>query len=423
MSILKLAARNLARSKTRTVGVIMVVAVTLGMFLILANINSSVVSNTSQIMSSVDNVVSVQNSSITSSGQGFGGPNVRSAITANIEANISNTPHVVAVQRIFSSIIRGSSTGSISPGSNFTVVEGIDTNSTVYLFGGMAGASSLNITSGSTLNSGDEYSNDALIGEAYSSSMGLSVNSSMDINGTSFTVIGIFSTGNNFTDRTVIVPYPAGSAALNISAPSLIYVTIDYSTNVQSVVSALQAKLGSSYQVSSLASGNGNGLNSGISSILSSVKLGEYATLIAGAMVMVVVMGIVTNHRIREIGVMKAIGYSNGKVISQFLLETLSLAVIGLPFALLFSSFVGPKVASLFLKSGVSSGSGQLGPGLLGSVRNGFSNLFAQSISFSITPEMIMTGLAVTICFAIIGAIYPIMRAIRLKPAEALRHE
>lgn len=423
MGILKWAARNLMRNKTRTVGVIMVVAVTLGMFLILANINSSVVSNTNNIMSSVDNVVSVQNATTTSTGQGMGGFNTRSVITANIEANISDTSHVVATQRIFTSMIGGSSASLGSPSSNFTTIEGIDTNATVYLFGGMAGASALNITSGTTLNSSDEYTHYALVGEEYASSEDLSVNSSLEINGTSFTVIGIFSTGNQFSDRTIIVPYPAGSTALNISGPSLIYVTVDYSTNVQSVVNALQSKLGSSYEVSSLASANQNVLGSGISSILSSVKLGEYATLIAGAMVMVVVMGIVTNHRIREIGVMKAIGYSNGKVIAQFLLETFSLAVIGLPFALLFSTFVGPKVASLFLKTGINGGVGQSNPGIFNSVRNGFSNLFAQSIKFSITPEIIMLGIAVTIGFAVLGAIYPIVRAIRLKPAEALRHE
>jgi ABC-type antimicrobial peptide transport system permease subunit len=44
-------------------------------------------------------------------------------------------------------------------------------------------------------------------------------------------------------------------------------------------------------------------------------------------------------------------------------------------------------------------------------------------VSFSITPELLVLGVGVTVVFGVVGALYPILRAVRLRPAEALRHE
>jgi len=53
----------------------------------------------------------------------------------------------------------------------------------------------------------------------------------------------------------------------------------------------------------------------------------------------------------------------------------------------------------------------------------GFASRLIGNLSFSITPEVLLLGVLVTFAFGIVGSLYPIVRALRLKPAEAVRHE
>ena len=419
MSLISRTLRNIARSKVRTIGLILVVSVCLGAFLILSQIGSDVDANVDAARAAVANVITVQGAG----SSGFFGDSTH--ISGTILSTVRYTPGVDTAQRILLEApglnSSGSGGGGPPPGGggrfNFTLYEGIDTTGPISLFGGFGGGSSLSIVSGRTLNATDEGAHVVLVGESFASDHDVSVGNSISVNGTGMTVVGIFQAGSGggFGDHNVILPFPAAQTAFAASGPNLIYVTVYSSDNVSSVVELLQEELGSDYSVTALGQTIGGGFASSISSILSGTEIEEYAALAVGAAVVVVVMVIVTSQRIREIGLLKAFGFTNASVLAQLLTESVLVSLAGLPLALALTVWAGPTVANEVL--GSSAG------GFGGRRFGGFAGGFFGRIDFSITPEVLLLGIAVTLAFGVVGAAYPILRAVRLKPSEILRHE
>ncbi len=113
-------------------------------------------------------------------------------------------------------------------------------------------------------------------------------------------------------------------------------------------------------------------------------------------------------ERQRELGVLMAVGMKKGNVFLMVMLETVFLALIALPIGLLIAF----ATVSWLGKVGVD----------LSRYSDGLKNF---GMSAVIHPELglhmyIYIGLAVVVT-ALIGAIYPSLKAIRLRPVEAIR--
>ncbi len=408
MPVVSRAFRSVTRGRARTIGVAMIVGISLALFLILTQINTTVSSRVDDVRNALKDVVTVQKA-----GSGFSFTNY---MNSSVASSVRDVAGVASVQRILLQIPGASGGGGPpsggGPPKNFTLYEGIDTTSNVTLFGGLVGSTGLTITSGRTLNAADEDTSNVLVGSQFASNHNVGQGSSLDVNGTNVHVVGVFTTGSSFADSSVILPFPIAATAFAVPGPSLLYVLVSSSVSTNSVVSAISAKIGSSYDVTA-AGEVGGGFGNALSSILSSTEFEATAALGVGGAVMVVTMALVTSRRTKEIGLLKAFGFTNGKIVRQLSLEGLILASFGLPIGLLATVWLGPTVAQLF--AGQGSGPGGA-PG-------GFVGGFLGTISFSLTPLDILLGVAVTAGFGLLGAMYPMLRALRLKPAEALRHE
>ncbi len=403
MSLVSRALRNVARGRARTIGVAAIVGIALSLFLILSQINASITAGVDRVRSALKDVVTVQ-----AAGSGF---SLSTHITANIVPEIRNVSGVATVQRIVLDLPSFTSGGS-GPPSNFTFYEGIDTTANITLFGGLVGSSSLSVTAGRMLDASDENSENAVVGAGFASSHSVGVGGTISVNGTAATVVGVFSTGASFTDSTVIVPYPFAKEAFAVGGPNLIYVLVSASASVNAVVNTLRSELGSGYDVEA-AGEIGGGFGNALSSILSSTEFESIAALAVGGAVMVVTTALVMTRRTREIGLYKTFGFSNGKITRQLSLEGLLLAAFGLPIALVATVWLGPTVAQYVAGTGGGGGPGGMR----------FAGGFLGSISFSLTPYEVLLGAVVTVGFGLVGSLYPMLRALRLKPAEALRHD
>ncbi len=106
------------------------------------------------------------------------------------------------------------------------------------------------------------------------------------------------------------------------------------------------------------------------------------------------------NERLREIGILKAIGASNSQIMMMFLFESLFITMIG--------STIG-LVVGFYGAHGVSALLNALG---------GYSiNIIIQPIP----PSLFALGFAASIAIGILASIVPIRRVAKVRPMEVLR--
>ena len=335
---------------------------------------------------------------------------------------VSNTPNVVSVQRVYTQPLEvslTSSSGGFACGSaSDPQLLAEDTTSQIKLVISLSGAGAITISSGRDLGPADENGTSIIVSQQYATANHLIIGSAVSIDQHEFRVTGIFSQ----TCYTVILPYPAAAAALGITDATILYVQVNQYQNVNGVLSSVQSRLGNSFNVQILANADRNSLQDSISAILFGSQFGQYATLASGAAVMVVVMMLVISRRTKEIGLLKTLGYSNGRILGQLLSESLIISLLGLPLALLLSIVAGPSIAqSLLGKVGTLNTLGAT-PGDIVSTSNG-GNPLLQHVNFSLTPEVLILGATITLVFGLLGALYPTAKALLLRPTEALRHE
>jgi putative ABC transport system permease protein len=119
--------------------------------------------------------------------------------------------------------------------------------------------------------------------------------------------------------------------------------------------------------------------------------------LIAGALATMNTMLMSVFERTREIGTLRAVGWSRMRVLRLILAESLALGVLGA-----VAGFgLGVALIALITASPALSG----------------------MISLRPTPEAFTLGLIVALALAGLGGLYPAWRASSLQPADALRYE
>jgi len=103
--------------------------------------------------------------------------------------------------------------------------------------------------------------------------------------------------------------------------------------------------------------------------------------------------------RTREIGTLRALGFSRRAILASFLIESVILAVIG--------GAIGCLLA--FPMNGFSTGTGQT---------QSFSEI---AFAFRITPGIVLTGMSFAVVMGILGGLLPALRGARLPITSALR--
>lgn len=287
--------------------------------------------------------------------------------------------------------------------------------------------SDLNITSGLKIDgSGSELI--ALVGTDLAEKNELAVGDTFTAYDKTITVSGIFETGNKFQDSGIIMSLATlQDITEQDDAVSSVVAKVDSSDNVDSVVTALESSLGDDADITSQAEQAASSVSS-LESISSLALSGVIGATIAGAAIVLLAMIMIVRERRREIGVIKAIGGTNKKVVAQFMTEALTLTVIGAVVGLSLGVLVsGPMTNSLVSNSNNSSvsiekGTGG-GPG--GMMRQGLASINNNltQVTSSLTPEIFASAISMTLLIAIIGSAVPAWWIARISPAEVLRTE
>ncbi|MEM3387232.1 MAG: ABC transporter permease [Nitrososphaerales archaeon] len=218
-------------------------------------------------------------------------------------------------------------------------------------------------------------------------------------------------------DDTVFVPLESGRLLTGRNQYTGAYVIASSREVVNDVTAAISEIFGNNVRVMT------------VSSILSTIQniTGTMSTIlasIASISVVVAFMGIMTTsftsvyERTREIGVAKAVGYTNTAILLFFLSEAVLTGFIGGVIGSLSGGIISNFVISLF---GGRIGFGA-GPIMAGGARAQTQASTLQIVPI-ITPQLILIAILMATVVGALAGLLPAWRASRLTPVECLRHE
>jgi len=291
------------------------------------------------------------------------------------------------------------------------------------------GSQDATITSGAAFTADQASADVALVGQNLATANNLSVGSTFPLQGTTFTVVGIYSTGTQFGDNALFIPLAAAQTVFQ--RPGEVDDAVVYANsvdNVNTVADAIKTKLGANNVDVTTELSTFERISAPLSDAKSSSRIGMIVALVASAAVILFSIGLVARQRIKEIGILKAIGASGWHVIGQFGIETAAVSVVAAIVGALATFPLAQTVANGLVSNPSSptfgNGRGGFGGGgraaAAAATRGGG---LLGNVSVAVSPEIFLYAIAIAIVLALIATVIPAWYVGRVKPAAVLRHE
>jgi ABC-type antimicrobial peptide transport system permease subunit len=263
---------------------------------------------------------------------------------------------------------------------------------------------------------------EALVATSYAAKHSLEVGSKLDLNGTSFTVVGLVSPPLGGQSADVYLPLKqlqALASEKNLANVVLVHAksSSDVAKVKQEIQAALpQAQVASSKDVADTISGSlvdASNLSHDLGLALSIVA--AVAAFLLAALLALSSVG----KRVRELGTLKALGWTQRMVVRQIAGESLATGILGGIFGIGLGVLVAVAVDAFGPSLTASSSTGSDLANL------GVSTVRTATHSVSLTAPVGITVLAIGFGLALLGGLIAgtagALRAARLRPADALR--
>jgi len=240
-------------------------------------------------------------------------------------------------------------------------------------------------------------SNELILGKRASQSLDKHVGDTITLFGSDFKITGIYETGNMWEDGGAFLDLDKlQNLTDNQGKVTMIFVKIDNDAQLQDVTDSIENtypnKLTTIKSVDDF-----NRVNKGLSSIDTASWAISLLAILIGGIGVINTMVMSVYERTREIGVLKAVGWKDKRILTMIMGESLVLTI----FAALIGIIMGVVAVNLIL----------LSPSVGGFIKPVYS------------PLTFIKGFGVAILVGLIGGLYPAYRASRLSPTEALRYE
>ncbi|CAN5408176.1 ABC transporter permease [soil metagenome] len=458
MNVASRGIRNAFRNTIRSLSIVTILGLSIGLSLAMLLARQAVSQKIESVKASVGNTVSVSPAGV----RGFEGGG--EPLTETQLAKITSLSHVTGITKTLSDRLTTSDTdlesavdaGSLGErftsrnGQTFTPpaggfsqqggTAGSDGSSTATVSFtppvtvlGTTAPTDLSTTQGGgtfTLKSGKVFASDssanvALIGSSLATKNSLKVGSTFTAYDTKITVVGIFDSGNDFSNNQVVMPLKTvqtlSDQAGDVTSATL---TVDSVSNVASVTKAASTALGSAADVTN----ESDQVKDSLEPLQNIQTLSLYSLIgavVAGAVIILMTMIMIVRERRREIGVIKAIGASNAKVIGQFTSEALTLTALGGVVGIILGALAGNPITKMLVNNSSSTATTAAsgpGGGFARATTRGIGRSF-DNISASVGWDIILYGLGAALLIALIGSAFAAFFIAKVRPAEVMRAE
>lgn len=324
-------------------------------------------------------------------------------------------------------------------GSSFKVdsfsVQGIDITSAA-----VGPLTAVTLSAGRTFTSADVGKDVVVLDSSYATAAPLAVGDTLSIGGTDFAVIGLVSSTSSAsaTAANAYIPLDVAQTVSGLTGMiSSVYVQAGSSANIAQIQTDLKKALPAATvnTQADLASSVSGSLGTA-SSLVSSLGTWLSIIVLAAAFLIAILFTISgVTRRTREFGTLKAIGWSNSRIVRQVAGESFVQGLIGGAIGVIVGLggvLVVNLVAPTLTASAVASRAGGLGGGAGGDGTRaaggggGFGQRAAAATSnivlhAPVTLTIILIAVGLAVLGGLLAGAFGGWRAARLRPAEALR--
>lgn len=480
MNVVSRGIKNAFRNVTRSISIIVILGLAIGLCLVMLIARQAVSNKINSVNSSIGNTVTIAPAGFSSFSS------VNNALTTSQLSKVANLPHVTSLDESLTdrlttigsaSLPFGNSSSSTSSNDQTSLTSPVTLNfnhtggsgPSLFVSGGGSSSlpsnfslpitiigttdptsingSTLTISSGSAIN-GSVNNNDAMVSTSMASKNNLKVGSTFTAYGTTLTVTGIFKgASSNPAAGDIIVSLPteqhlSGQSGDVTSAVA----TIDSLTNLNTATTEIKNALGSSANVTSSVQ-QAQATTAPLNNIKSISLYSLIGAVVAGTVIIFLIMIMIVRERRREIGVLKAIGASNLKVVLQFMSEAITLTVAGAIIGIIIGVAAANPITHLLVTNesststtggsgvvrsfggggggfgGVASGNGnftlhEANRGSFRGLRNSFTNIQAV-VGWSI----VLYGIGAAVIIAVVGSTASSFLIAKVRPADVMRVE
>jgi len=468
MNTFTLGVRNVFRNAVRAASTFIILGLSIGLCLVMLIAHEAVGAKIAAVKASIGNTITITPT-------GFNNfSDANNALTTSQLQKVSALPHVTNVTEDLTSRLttdgaqsfgRSDNGGTTSLTSPVTLNDGkggaivrnfvgnlpadfslpipiLGTTDPSHLDGTV-----LKLTGGTTID-GSKDASEALISTDMAGKNNLKTGSTFTAYGVPITVAGIFDSGTQGGNSTVIVSLPTLERLSGQSGDVTNAVaTVDSLDNLSSATTAVKNTLGSAADVES-SQDQADATVKPLENVQNISLISLVGAVIAGAIIILLTMIMIVRERRREIGILKAIGASNTRVILQFMSEAIVFTLVSALIGIIIGVIGGNPVTNMLVSSSASTpsntamftrGSGRSG-GFSGFSGNGGIRQFAmrtgggllqrnagsfandvRNISTNIGWNILLFGLAAALLIAIIGSALAGWMIARVKPYEVMR--
>jgi putative ABC transport system permease protein len=241
-----------------------------------------------------------------------------------------------------------------------------------------------------------ETANEIAIGSRAASDHDLGVGETLTIDRNDLTIVGVYDANNLWEDSGAYAPLvTVQEIARKPGVVTMVYVKVAEGSEPRAVATAIEDGFPSLTTVSNVSEysevDQGIEIIDAVNLAISALAVGIGAIGVMNTMIMSVF------ERTREIGILRAVGWSGGRILRMIIGESLVLCLIAAVVGSLFGVLASRAVI------------------LIPAVRSLIEPTYG--------IDIFVRALVVAIIVALAGAAYPAVRALRLTPMEALRYE